>query len=86
LIGGFPGRFLTQGVSKFFKYTPKHFSEINASRNYPYFYFIKNILSSVFNKPKAFLYQYRPSVPVVYIYGSKKPFLFHGTRWENYIK
>jgi len=85
LIGGRTGKFLTQGMSKFMKHKCSYLSEITGSRNYPYFYFYKNILSSIWNKSNLFLYRYKPSVPVVYLYAQKKPMSFHGKKWENYL-
>jgi hypothetical protein len=58
---------------------------MDGSRNYPYFYFYKNKISGLWDKSSLFLYRYRPSVPVVYLYGKKKPVSFHGRRWENYL-
>ena len=86
LLGGFLGKFLTQSVSKYFKYRPKYLNEIDSTRNYPYYYLYRNDILSLFNKSKALLYRYRPSVPIVYIYGTQKPFQFHGDRWLNYLK
>jgi len=31
-----------------------------------------------FDKTKRLLYGYKPSVPIVYLYGKTKPFQFHG--------
>ena len=27
-----------------------------------------------------------PSVPIVYIYGEKKPFQFHGDKWVHFLR
>ena len=81
MIGGKIGKFMCQGVSKFFKYTPKYFDELSGSRCYPYFYMWKNVITSIFNKRNSFLYRYVPSVPVVYLYAKKKPFQFGGKKW-----
>ena len=85
LIGGMPGRLMTKGIIKWMKYSPAHYDTITASRNYPYYYNTKNVVTSIFNKQNLFLYKYKPSVPVVYIYGKKKPFQFHGERWIKYL-
>ena len=85
LIGGKIGKFLCQGVSKVFKYKPSYYDELSGSRCYPYFYLWKNMLSSIFNKRKLFLYGYKPSVPVAFIYGKKKPFQLSSRKWENYL-
>jgi len=85
LLNGKIGKFLCQGVSKFFKYRPPHFDELTGARCYPYFYLWRNMLTSILNKRKLFLYGYKPSVPVVFLYGKKKPFQFSSRKWENYL-
>jgi hypothetical protein len=85
LIGGWPGRLLCKGVSKFFKHIPKYFDELSGARCYPYFYLYKNLIAGLLNKKKLFLYRYVPSAPVVYVFGKKKPFQFAGDKWTNYL-
>jgi hypothetical protein len=50
ILGGWPGKLITQGVAKFMKYEPKYFKEINGSRNYPYYYLYRNKIVGLFNK------------------------------------
>lgn len=78
LIGGPIGKIMTQSFAKISKHNPAYFEEITAARNYPYFYFFKNRIMSLFNKEKLFLNKYTPSCPIVYLYAKKKPFQFHG--------
>lgn len=85
-IGGPIGRIMTQAFAKFNKHNPPYFSQINASRNYPYFYYFKNKIASALKKEKGFLYKYVPSVPIVYLFAKKKPFQFHGNKWLNFLK
>ena len=77
---------MTQSLIKYMKYEPKYKAEITASRNYPYYYLYRNKLLSVFDKKKNFLYRYVPSVPVVYLYATKKPAMFHSEKWFNFLK
>ncbi len=86
LIGGPIGRIMTQAFAKILKHNPPYVEQINGGRNYPYFYFFRNRIISLFNKQKGIMYRYVPSVPVVYLYGKNKPFQFHGERWLNYLK
>lgn len=86
IIGGPIGRIMTQSLAKIFKHNPPYADQISSSRNYPYFYFFKNKFQTLLNKEKAFLYKYVPSVPVVYLYGKKKPFQFHADKWLNYLE
>jgi gamma-glutamylcyclotransferase (GGCT)/AIG2-like uncharacterized protein YtfP len=86
LLGGSLGRFITQLVCRVFRYRPKYLKEIDGSRDYPYYYLYRNKIISLFNKSKGYLYRYRPSVPIVYVYAQKKPFQFHGDKWLNYLR
>jgi len=86
IFGGFIGRFITQGMCKSMKYRPKYIDDIDGSRNYPYFYLYLNKFRGALDRSKLYLYRYRPSVPIVYIYGTDKPFFFHGDKWLNYLK
>lgn len=73
-------------MCKFMKYKPKYIGDISGARNYPYYYLYKNKIKSLFDKKKTFLYKYTPSVPIVYLYATKKPFQFHGDKWINFLK
>lgn len=86
LIGGKIGTFLTRVFALFFKHKPSYFEQIESDRNYPYFYFWKNRILSLVGRSKPLLKGYKPSVPVNYYYALKKPFQFHGKRWEEYLK
>ena len=61
------------------KEVPSHYK---VSMNYFYLYMWVNILLSTLtrNPSRRLLHKYEPSVPVVYIYGKKKPFMFHGAK------
>ena len=78
LIGGPIGKTMTQAFAKFSKHNPPYFEQVNANRNYPYYYYWKNKIKGLISKQNLFLYGYKPSVPVVYLYGKNKPFQFHG--------
>ena len=70
VIGGLPGKLICQAISRFFaRYQPKYFDELSGARCYPYYYLWKNMLSSILDKNKMFLYRYRPSAPIAYVYG-----------------
>ncbi len=82
LIGGFIGKFMTQKFAQFGKHNPPYFSQIDASRNYPYYYFWKSLLNTALRRKEPLLdRKYVPSVPVVSLYGKNKPFDFHGPKW-----
>jgi hypothetical protein len=50
LLGGWIGKKMTQAFANISKHNPPYFNDITAARNYPYFYFWKNQISSAFNK------------------------------------
>jgi hypothetical protein len=85
LIGGGIGKFMTQKMVKQMKYNPAYFDQITGAGNYPYYYLWKNRFSSMAKLSTPFLKGYRPSVPIAYLYGGKKPFHFHGKRWLEYL-
>ena len=78
LIGGPIGKMITQGAMKVFHHNPPYASQVNSSQNYPYYYLWKNMVLSKIKNNKRYLSGYNPSVPVTYLYGSNKPFQFHG--------
>lgn len=84
LIGGTIGTAMTKMVSLLFKHKPSYFHLITSGRNFPYYYTLRNIVTSALGQSERFLKGYKPSVPITYYYGLKKPFQFHGSRWEEY--
>lgn len=71
LIGGSIGKKMTQGYAKIVGLDPNlpYFRRIDSTRNYPYFYLWKQLIKSIFDKRKGFLYKYVPSVPITFLYG-----------------
>lgn len=90
LIGGYlGGNWITRGMAFVFhecRHVP--FLSITAARNYPYYYIWRNILAYLWKKENGIMYKYKPSVPVVYLYGKDKMFgfQFHTPRWINYLQ
>lgn len=85
LIGGKIGTFITRIICLLFKHKPIYFKSIESDRNYHYYYFWRNLILSGFGQTKRLLKGYKPSVPVNYYYAIKKPFQFHGKRWEEFL-
>lgn len=56
--------------------------QYNCTMNYLYVYVWINFLYSLLKRdPKIrFLHNYEPSVPIVYMYGTKKPFMYHSPK------
>lgn len=56
---------------------------VEARMNYIYFFVIRNILSPKLHK--NLLHKYHPKCPILFIYGEKKPMMFHSRKWEKMI-
>ena len=79
LIGGGIGNGITKMTSKLFKHEPSYFEQIGSDRNYPYYYYWKNqLLSRMGGHEERILKGYKPSIPVCYFFGKRKPMQFHG--------
>ncbi len=86
LIGRKVGDAMTKRLSLLMKHNPPYFKRIHSGNNFPYYYFWRNKVRSLLKLEQPFLKSYTPSVPVVYLYGSVKPFFFHGDKWLNWLK
>lgn len=81
MIGGFIGNWMTHAFIKYTKYRPNWINRIDSSWNYHYYYLWKRIFAAIKDKTKQPLYRYQTSCNLVYVYGTKKPFHFHGEKW-----
>ena len=85
LIGGFIGKWMTQGILKFFNYSPPWANRIDSSWNYSYWYMWKRIVLKLGNVEKAYLPGYVPSCNITFIYGAKKALQFHNQAWLDML-
>lgn len=61
---------------------PRH-SDVNHRMNYLYYYFWR---AKLFTKnPQSIPFRYRPSKPLLFLYGEKKKYPFHSHRWEKIV-
>lgn len=82
LIGGIIGNFMTKiMLSKGFKYSPPWLDRIDSSWNYSYYYLWKKHFQGMLDKRKGLLAGYSNSCPVVFLWGTKKPYQFFGKDW-----
>jgi pimeloyl-ACP methyl ester carboxylesterase len=82
MIGGSLGQEITKDILwDEFKYAPKQLNKINGSWNYPYYFFCKNS----FDIGKIYA-KYKPSCTVSFLYGKKKPAMFHSADWIKYLQ
>lgn len=77
------GRLMTQGVGKVVGVPARQRRKIRSRYNYPYFYFWRGSLLPW--KRSSVLGRYRPKCPVLYLYGEKKPLMFHSPRWLQIV-
>ena len=59
-------------------------SQTSYRMNYPYFYFWRAMFNSRYQS--SLLKGYVPRVPVLYLYGKKKPYHFHSAKWEALLR
>ena len=85
LIGGQIGKISTQLFVDYFAkpygLTKDDRSRLDSSWNYFYYYFWKRI-----GHYGELLREYKPSAPIAFIYGNKKPFNFHTEKFIETVK
>lgn len=86
LIGGIVpplGRILTLGVAKAIRVPGRQRATLRSRYNYPYFYLWRSMLLPW--KRKELLGRYRPQCPVLYLFGERKPLMFHSEKWLRIV-
>lgn len=82
LVGGIVppvGNMMTRGVSKVIRVPKRQRSSVRSRSNYLYFYLWRRILLP--GKHGNLLSRYRPHCPVLFLFGKRKPLMFHSSRW-----
>ncbi len=57
---------------------------VRSTMNYPYFYFWRSVFLE--NSQSINLKFYKPTKPLLYLYGAKKKYHFHSSRWINIVE
>jgi pimeloyl-ACP methyl ester carboxylesterase len=86
LVGGLIpplGALMTRGVGKVIGVPARQRGNIRSRYNYPYFYFWRNMLLPW--KRASLLNRYRPRCPVLFLFGERKPVMFHSPRWLEIV-
>lgn len=86
LVGGLVpplGRLMSSGVGKVIGVPSRQRSNIRSRYNYPYFYFWRDSLLPW--KRSSVLGRYRPRCPVLYLFGERKPVMFHSPKWLQIV-
>ena len=77
------GDWLTRQVARVVGVPARQFAGVRARLNYLYYYFWRAMLL-----PSAranLLVHYRPQCPVLFLYGGRKPVMFHSERWLKIV-
>jgi pimeloyl-ACP methyl ester carboxylesterase len=82
ILGGPLGAWMTRWMSAVGR-TPRR-KNVHAKMNYPYFYYWRGILFKKYRK--GLLGKYRPTRPILYLYGLKKKFQFHSEEWLKIVE
>jgi pimeloyl-ACP methyl ester carboxylesterase len=86
LVGGLApplGRVLSLGVAKVIRVPGRQRANLRSRYNYPYFYLWRGMLLPW--KRKELLGRYRPRCPVLYLFGERKPLMFHSEKWLRIV-
>jgi pimeloyl-ACP methyl ester carboxylesterase len=81
VIGGGAGDWMTRRMARLAR-SPLQGAAVHAGMNYPYLHTWKELLSG---KAPSFA-GYAPEIPLMLIYGGKKPARFHTERWADFVR
>ncbi len=77
------GNALSRLVGRIIRVPRRQRGELRSRCNYPYFYFWRAMLLPRWKH--SLLGYYRPTCPVLYLYGKRKPVMFHSERWLKIV-
>jgi cis-3-alkyl-4-acyloxetan-2-one decarboxylase len=81
-IGGPLGNAMTRKLAKWAR-SPQQGASLTAWMNYPYRNAWLDLASGRLGRATK---GYWPSVPILFVYGEKKPFHFHSQNWLNHVR
>lgn len=87
LVGGIVpplGAWLSRGVARVIGVPSRQRANLRSRFNYPYFYLWRNMLLPWLN-PRL-LRRYRPQCPVLFLWGARKPVMFHSSKWLRIVE
>lgn len=82
VVGGGVGNWMTRRFAKLTR-TPRQGEAINSAMNYPYLYTWRDIVTG---RASKIFRGYAPEIPVMFVYGEKKPGRFHSDRWLELVR
>jgi pimeloyl-ACP methyl ester carboxylesterase len=77
------GALMSKGVGKVIGVPARQREGIRSCYNYPYFYFWRGTMLPW--KRARLLGRYRPKCPVLYLFGERKPLMFHSPKWLQIV-
>lgn len=86
LVGGvIPplGKILSRAVARVIRVPSRQREAIRSRYNYLYFYLWRNMLLPW--KRRHLLHRYRPRCPVLFLWGERKPVMFHSQSWLQIV-
>jgi pimeloyl-ACP methyl ester carboxylesterase len=81
VVGGKLGDTMTRALARLAQ-SPRQGEMLSASVNYPYFYTVKQAVTGALPS----LSGYRPEVPLLFVYGTRKPARFHTQGWLDFLR
>jgi len=86
LVGGLVpplGGLMSRAVAKVIRVPARQRANLRSRYNYPYFYLWRGMLLPW--KRAELLGRYRPRCPVLYLFGERKPLMFHSPKWLQIV-
>lgn len=77
------GALMTRIVAKVIKVPSRQRANIRSRYNYSYFYLWRGMILPW--KRSSLLGRYRPRCPVLYLFGERKPVMFHSEKWLQIV-
>jgi pimeloyl-ACP methyl ester carboxylesterase len=77
------GGLMSRGVARVIRVPARQRALLRSRFNYPYFYLWRGMLLPW--KRASLLGRYRPRCPVLYLFGERKPLMFHSPKWLQIV-
>ncbi len=78
------GNRLSRGVGRVIRVPSRQRARLRSRCNYPYYYYWRNTFVPWLNG--RLLKRYRPRCPVLFLWGERKPMMFHSPKWLRIVE
>jgi pimeloyl-ACP methyl ester carboxylesterase len=82
VAGGPIGDAMTRRMARL-AHSPRQGAAIDSGVNYPYLYTWRDIVTG---RALKALQGYAPTIPILFVYGERKPARFHSDRWLRWVR